>query len=550
MNDSNQEPWNSSQGSDGGDNSRPENSGNSPSEEPAAADEKQEKQPENGQEAGSSTEEGKSPTSSGEPDAGQKQQGGLPPYGQAHGGQGWNQPSYGGYYPYSKYGYYQDRYDNPYSPQQNQQPPWGPNGPMPPKQHHKMGSGLKTFFWVIGIVAAGLVVAFAVFAARPGLMQQGADSQSGQASSSQSSSSGINGTMPKNKSGSSGSGSVISGISGNGIDPNAKGITIQSKPTGSAMSAKDVYKKVIQSVVGVETTVSSASSAGGGATGEGTGIVASSDGYILTNAHVVGYSRNNTEKVILHSNKAYQAKVVGYDKTSDLAVLKINANNLSPATFGSIDSMEIGDEVLAIGNPGGLSFAGSLTGGMISALNRTIENYSANGMTYIQTDAAINPGNSGGPLVNMYAQVIGINSNKIAATGYEGMGFAIPVSRAAGIINQLVRNSYVSGRCRLGITGQNVGSAQAGLFGSTEGIMIRSIESDSYVGRAGAKVGDIITAADGKKVTSLDDLNAILSSRKPGDTITMTVYADAASGNGHYKTINVKLLEDKGETQR
>ena len=476
-------------------------------------------------------------------------QGGTP-YGSGYGqsGPSYQNPQNGGpqspNQPYGGWSYPQ--YDNPYSSPGGQPPYWNPYGqnPQPP---HKMGGGLKVFLWFLGVVAVGLLATFLYFSFNPNLLQAGSASSAESSQNSSSSSSGFGGTLPKDPYSSS-SGSVIGGVSGDGTDKNSSGIVIEKKPSGTAMTASQVYKKLIQSVVGVETTITD-SATGQKAMGEGTGIVATADGYILTNAHVVNYSRSNSVKVVMHDNKTYQAKVVGYDKTSDLAVLKINASGLLPATIGDTDEMEIGEQVLAIGNPGGLSFAGSLTGGMISALNRVIESHSDNGMTYIQTDAAINPGNSGGPLVNMYAQVIGINSNKIAATGYEGMGFAIPISKAQPIINQLIRNGYVSGRCRLGITAQNLDSAQADIFG-TQGIVIHSIASDSDMTRAGAKVGDIITKADGKTITSLDDLYSVLNAHKPGDTISMTLNTGGSTGSSATRTIRVKLLEDKGDTQK
>jgi serine protease Do len=472
---------------------------------------------------------------------GSEPQNGYSPYGNPNGGQ------YPPYSPYQPYG----RYDNPYPAPGGQQPYWNPYGqtPQPP---HKMGGGLKAFLWVLGVVAAGLLISFLYFSFHTDLLENGAASSSPQTYEGASSSpaSGFNGTIPKDSASSSaGTSSVIGGVNGDGTSKNSSGISIAKKPSSPALSAAEVYQKVIQSVVGVETTVS-ATTTGESETGEGTGIVATSDGYILTNAHVVNYSRNNAVKVVMHDNKTYQATVVGFDKTSDLAVLKINATGLSPATFGSVDEMQIGEQVVAIGNPGGLTFAGSITGGMISALNRTIASHSDNGMTYIQTDAAINPGNSGGPLVNMHAQVIGINSNKIFATGYEGMGFAIPLSKAQTIINQLIRNGYVSGRTRLGIKVQEIESARASLYGVPSGIIIRSIDSDSDMIRAGAQVGDIITEADGKKITGTDDLYAVLDDHKPGDTISMKIYTGAITGSGTTKTIRVKLLEDKGQTQQ
>jgi serine protease Do len=455
----------------------------------------------------------------------------------------------GPYGQYSNPGYGQQPYTNPYTPPAGGwQGYWNPYGQTPPgpPHKHKMGGGLKAFLWILGIVVAGLVVAFVASPFRLRTAQYGAA-----ASSAVSGSPGASSSLPGSVvSGSASSESLIGGVQGDGTDPNAAGITIENKPSGTQLSANTAYKNVIKSVVGVETTVSaSQTTTGQSAVAEGTGIIATSSGYILTNAHVVNYSRSNQVKVVLYNNKRYQAKVVGFDKTSDLAVLKINAKDLSPARFGNADSMEIGDRVIAIGNPGGLSYAGSLTGGYISALNREIESHSDNGMTYIQTDAAINPGNSGGPLVNMFGQVIGINSNKIVATGYEGMGFAIPVSHARPIINELMRKGYVSGRCRLGITGKTVESLYTGV-GYPQGVVIVKIDSESDMVRAGAKTGDIITAADGTTVTGMDDLYEVLDRHKPGDMISMSLYTGSISGNGQIKKIRVKLLEDKGETQK
>ena len=466
---------------------------------------------------------------------------GMPPY------QNPSQP-YGGYAPYGQQQYANPggygRYDNPYGPPPNGQPPYwnGYGGPTPPP--HKMGVGLKVFLWILGVVAVGLTVALIVFPISPdGTSVPGAVSSAPASSSDE--------LAPESSRAAVSSGAVIGGVPGDGTSSGFTGIVIQSQPTGTPMTATNVYKSVIQSVVSVEATISASQATGGqSGTSEGTGIVATKDGYILTNAHVVNDTRSADVKVVLHNNQQYQAKVVGYDKTSDLAVLKINAGNLSAAAFGNADSMQIGDQVIAIGNPGGLSFAGSLTGGYISALNRSIESYSANGLTYIQTDAAINPGNSGGPLVNMYGQVIGINSNKIVATGYEGMGFAIPVSRAKSIINELIQKGYVSGRTRLGISGQTVDGARAQLLGYPQGVVIRTIDSESDMARAGAKVGDIIVKADGKTLSSLEDLYAILDKHKPGDVISMTIFTSSSTGNGTNKNISVKLLEDKGETQK
>lgn len=451
---------------------------------------------------------------------------------------------YGGYRDPSGY---DSRYSNPYSPHPGGQPGWNSYNPVP-QPPHKMGGGLKAFLWVLGVIAAGLIGTFVFFSFNPERLRSdyGAGTVSSQAAAPSSSSPQYGQTIPKTP-GSSSSGTVISGVTGDGTDAKAPNITVADKPSGSPLTAPQVYKKVIGSVVSVETSITS----GGKVVeeSEGTGIVASANGYILTNAHVVNDSRSSIVKVVLQNKKEYEAKVVGVDKTSDLAVLRINAAGLSPASFGKADQLEIGEQVLAIGNPGGLSYAGSLTSGIVSALNRTIENHSDNGMTYIQTDAAINPGNSGGPLVNLYGQVVGINSNKIATTGYEGMGFAIPISKAQPIINQLVHSGYVTGRTRLGISVQDVSGGNL-IGGPSAGVVIRTIDPDSDMARAGAKVGDVIVEADGRQVSTRDDLFAALNSHKPGDTISMKIYTGNGIGSGTTKTIRVKLLEDKGETQK
>jgi len=485
----------------------------------------------------------------------------VPPYGQP---QQYQNPQN----PYSPYGQYQNpygQYNNPYgnynnpygaygqnpnNQQQQQQQNWNyqqyggqyqqqnPQQPKPPK---KKNTGLRVFLWILGILVAGFTIGFCIFGVWTAIDQK-ANLPGVTASQPSESSGGDNSSV---SSSASSQAQIEGAIQGNGTNPNAAGIVIQQQPSSSELNAKQVYKKVVESVVGVETTVSGTTDAQGGVI-QGTGIVATSDGYILTNAHVVNYTRSNKVKVILHSKKEYAATVVGYDKTSDIAVLKINATNLSAADFGNADQLEIGDAVIAIGNPGGMSYSSSLTGGYVSALNRTIESHSDNGMTYIQTDAAINPGNSGGPLVNMYGQVVGINSNKIVATGYEGMGFAIPISKAKTIIDDLVSHGYVSGRSRLGINATEITQAQSQISGYPVGVMIMNIGSDSDLKNSNVAVRDIITKADGQAIASMDDLYAALNKHKAGDTMTLTIYS---LSSGTTRDVKTKLLEDKGETQ-
>ena len=251
-------------------------------------------------------------------------------------------------------------------------------------------------------------------------------------------------------------------------------------------------------------------------------------------------SRNYAVQVVLHDGSTYDANVVGFDKATDVAILKIDAQGLAPATFGNANEMKVGQEVLAIGNPGGMSYAGSLTGGYISALNRRL---GSEYIGYIQTDAAINPGNSGGPLVNMYGQVIGINTSKIVSTQYEGMGFSIPVVTVQEILNDLIHQGYVENRARLGITAQNLGAN--GSWGSeVSGVLIVTINDESSFSGV-AEEGDIITKMDGEDISSLDDLYAILARHRGGDVVTVEIYHD-----GSLREERITLLEDKGETQQ
>lgn len=422
-----------------------------------------------------------------------------------------------------------------------QPPQGGQPGQDPQEPRRKMSGGLKAFLWILGILAGLFLVAFCVVSINTAVLQMG---QGGSTTEGQSPSA----SEPAPDGGTSPEEGQSTPPQNDATDPDNAGMVIEPRPEGDGMSAKEVYRQVVESVVGVETSADD----GTGLLSQGSGIVATKSGYIITNAHVVEYSKDYNVTVTLHEDEtAYDAVVVGYDKTSDLAILKIEADNLKPAVFGDVDQMEIGDEVLAIGNPGGLDFASTLTGGYISALNRTLKSNSDNGMTYIQTDAAINPGNSGGPLVNMYGQVIGINSNKIISTGYEGMGFAIPVSHAKSIIDDLIARGYVSGRARLGITASNVAGMQAQLAGLPNGVRIISIDPESSFAQAGAVVGDIITQADGDTIESMDDLCTVLGRHKPGDVIAVTLYQPSQNGgNGQSREVQITLLEDRGETQQ
>lgn len=260
--------------------------------------------------------------------------------------------------------------------------------------------------------------------------------------------------------------------------------------------------------------------------GSGSGIIISSDGYIVTNQHVIEDATEIT--VILNTGSEYTATLVGSDEKSDLAVLKIDETNLTAAELGDSTLVEVGDLAVAIGNPLGQELAGTVTSGVISAVNRkmTVDNRSYN---LIQTDAAINPGNSGGALVNKYGEVIGINSIKMSQSGVEGIGFAIAVSEAKPIIDDLMNEGYVSGRTLVGITATE----------SRNGLTVYSVTSGSGAEKAGIKEGDLIVKAEGKAVNTVDALNEIKETMSPGDYITLTVIR-----NGELTDVKVQLQED------
>jgi len=316
-----------------------------------------------------------------------------------------------------------------------------------------------------------------------------------------------------------------------------------------------IAEKVGPSVVGVKVTFESQNwfSANQQQVEEGSGIIIRSDGYILTNNHVVTDAVNQTTKTIDSSakievylpnqnDKPYAAKLVGTDAKTDLAVLKIDAANLQAAVLGDSDKLKVGELAVAIGNPGGLEFAGSVTVGVISGLNRSVTADNGVNMKLIQTDAAINPGNSGGALVNGNGEVIGVNQMKIAAQGFEGLGFAIPINLAKGVINDLIQYKYVKGRPFLGIsTDPRYTEAYAQANNLPAGVYVADVQLMSSAQKAGIQPGDIITKFDGQSVKSADELNAIKDKHKVGDTVAVELYRDGAT-----KTVSVALGEDKG----
>jgi len=324
-------------------------------------------------------------------------------------------------------------------------------------------------------------------------------------------------------------------------------VTLQPTPqTSSASGAlldQDIAEKVLPSVVCIQNYQITQqygflyTSSGGDTSpaGEGSGIVLNAEGYIVTNAHVVNGA--TSLKVIFYDGSVHEAELVGIDTLTDLAVIKVNtqgenAAQVVPADFGQASGMRVADKVMAIGNPGGSAFSSSVTIGYVSALNRAIPNQDTGyTMEYIQTDAAINPGNSGGALVNGYGQVIGINSAKISATEYEGLGFAIPTDFAQPIIDDLIEFGYVKDRAMLGISGQYLDALTGRFYGLPQGEYVSGVTTE-YAQASGLKKGDVITAIDGIKLSSESVIRGIVNNKKPGDTVTLTVYRPSTRETG------------------
>ena len=256
---------------------------------------------------------------------------------------------------------------------------------------------------------------------------------------------------------------------------------------------------------------------------EGSGIVYTEDGYIITNAHVV--ENSSLLKVVLNNEEVYEAKLIGSDADTDLALLKIEATGLTPIEIGDYDALAVGDFVMAVGNPGGMEFSSSVTFGIVSAKDRPMDIDGGYTMNTIQTDAAINPGNSGGALVNMDGKLVGINSAKYVATGYEGLGFSITVEEALPIIESLKEYGEVKGRSRLGVTGMIIDELVANRYGLTPGFYVNEVTNAN----AGTlKAGDVITAVDGVEVTSESDIKNALQKKQAGDSVTIKYWRSGA----------------------
>ncbi len=320
-------------------------------------------------------------------------------------------------------------------------------------------------------------------------------------------------------------------------------IVLNKYPADKNDSAKynnqTAFEKVSPSAVGIvcykdtdKTTVM----------GQGTGIIVNTDGYIATNSHVIGDSKTAyIIEVVLNDGNSYEAKVVGFDTRTDLAVIKIQAPNLTPAEFADSDLASIGEDVIAVGNPGGMEFQNTLTRGVISAKDRTLG--LSTQVKYIQTDAAINPGNSGGPLCNLYGQVIGVNSAKIASEDYEGMGFAIPSRTAKEVIDDLIKQGYVGGRVKIGIMGTAVTASEAMYNNVPQGILVSEVIKGGPCDNGKIKAGDIVVALDEHEIKSFNDIYTALMNFSEGDEATLKVYRPETE---EYIEVEIILQADEG----
>jgi serine protease Do len=337
------------------------------------------------------------------------------------------------------------------------------------------------------------------------------------------------------------------------------GIYKKIEITESTSPVEAIAEKVSPSIVGIQITVPTRGSYGfffdieQNGVGYGSGIIIREDGYILTNNHVIegALASQLSNKlidgakieVVLPSNKDkfYTAQIVGRDEKTDIAVLKIDARNLPAAELGNSDEVKTGELAVAIGNPGGMDYMGSVTAGIISGINRTLTMENGREFKLLQTDAAINPGNSGGALVNSRGQVIGINTIKISATDVEGIGFAIPINEANEIAESLINFNYVKDRPYLGVIIDNTFTEEdAKAHKVPNGLLVYEVLPLSAAYKAGIHTGDIITRFDGVDVTTFKQLEDQKNKHKPGDEVVVEVYRD-----GETLTLNVILGEEK-----
>lgn len=339
----------------------------------------------------------------------------------------------------------------------------------------------------------------------------------------------------------------------NSSSTQSNGYVTQTSLSNYSDTAVYAANKILPSIVGIkiEYTVNTQSffgrSSSSTATASGSGIIISEDGYILTNNHVVSSSssESNSYYQITDAGKVtvtlfgdeteYEAKIVGQDEQTDLAVIKIEKTGLTKAEFADSDSVKVGEFAMAVGNP--VNMNSTVTTGIVSAVNRKITDSDGKTYTCIQTDAAINSGNSGGALVNSEGKVIGINTLKLSGTGIEGIGFAIPINSTTDITSQLIQYSKVK-RPFIGISGIDLNAETAKTYNLVEGVYVKSVEDFSAAEKAGLKAGDVIIEVEGKSIKTMDELNEVKNSHKIGDELKLKI-----NRNGTEKEITLTLGE-------
>lgn len=459
-----------------------------------------------------------------------------------YGGQNVN---YGGCNPQYQYNPNPQNYNPNYQnnrnmpPQYNAYAPYPPMPPRPPKK--KANAGLIALIVVLCVLLVGSMAGFFVYFVSENSKKQDDNSSNSYSFTMPNYGYNIPSTEPTTAPVSEHKESDYS----DKADANYKGVVLESKPkdadTNKSYTAESAFNKVSDSVVGIVGYTDEITTVENSAT-QGSGIILTSDGYVVTNAHVIGNSKTAYLLQVVTSNgKSYNAGVVGYDSRTDIAVLKMDdAKDLKAAAFGNSENIELGEDIIVVGNPGGLDYQNSITKGIVSAVDRKMSSTSL--VKYIQTDAAINPGNSGGPIVNLYGQVVGIATAKIVSEKYEGMGFAIPSATAKDIIDTLMKKGYVEGRVKIGITGSNVSSDVASAYGIPMGIMVDEISKDGPCYGTELKTDDIITGVDDKEIQSFSDIYEILETHKPGDKIVIKYYRMSDQSTGE---VEVTLAEDK-----
>ena len=316
-------------------------------------------------------------------------------------------------------------------------------------------------------------------------------------------------------------------------DPDGGGILhliLHSSEEQEPLSPEEIYQNACRSTVGVTVPGYAYNIFGqsGASAVTGTGIVLSEDGYILTNFHVIkaAYESGAAIEVITHDETVYEAEVIGVETDSDIAIVKIDAQGLTPAVFSDTSDMRVGQTIYAVGNPlGELTY--TMTSGIVSALDRNVTTDVNVTVNMFQIDAAVNNGNSGGPVYNVYGQVIGVVTAKYSEYGMEGLGFAIPINDACSIASDHVENGYVPGKAYLGLTLTNVSASVARYYGMVQGVYVYDVEDGSCSQKAGIRVGDIITAIDGSPVINRSEMVRAVKQYRAGDTAELTIYRDA-----------------------